>query len=378
MSSSDLPSELALSRYWNAARLPEDCRTTDGRRLDLIYRGHWSRGHGPDFRGAILSLDRSPAVRGDVELHVCSSLWRGHGHASNPAYDQLVLHVVWVHDAIIPSPAPVLELSRYLSLGDLEGVPEPGGLDSSLCSVFAQAESADRAVAIIEAAGDRRFDERCVVLEGELGWASPEQVLYTALMECMGYSENKLPFRLLAEALPYEQLQHDEAARVGARLHSASGLVEGAGSLALLWREQWTLGRVRPANHPLRRMLGIAELIAGSEGKGGLVEHLAVNGVQAGPVDLLRRIQVSAPDGSPYIGAGRAVETAVNAVLPFAIALARDQHVAGLEEQALEVWKHLPRGSGSWIEREMRDHLRVPTRARLLGRARHQQGLLHL
>ncbi|MDP9351932.1 MAG: hypothetical protein M3P51_10395 [Chloroflexota bacterium] len=57
MSSSDLPSELALSRYWNAARLPEDCRTTDGRRLDLIYRGHWSRGHGPDFRGAILTCD---------------------------------------------------------------------------------------------------------------------------------------------------------------------------------------------------------------------------------------------------------------------------------------------------------------------------------
>lgn len=374
----ELPDEMSLARHWNAARLPAGCHTTDGRTLDVVYRGQWSHGYGPDFRGAILSLENGPTLRGDVELHVCSSMWSRHGHETNSAYDHVALHVVWLHDVPILSPAPVLELSRYVSLQDLTALPPPGALDSSFCSVFQRPELSRKAIRIIEAAGDARFEERCITLEGELECASPEQLLYAALMECMGYSENKLPFRLLAEALPYEQVRHTDPARVAARLQNASGLLQDVEPSPLLQREQWRLGRGRPANHPLRRMLGAAELIARAERQGGLVAYLAAGTAGMEAADMARRVQVRSADGAQYIGTDRGVQTLVNAVLPFAVALARTCRNQGLERSARQAWLRLPRSGTSRVERAMRDHLQVPSRTRLLNRARHQQGLLHL
>ncbi len=374
-----LPDELSLSRYWNAARLPSECRTTDGRALQIVYRGQWSYGYGPDFRGAILCFDGGRAVRGDVEVHVCSSGWVRHGHDSNPAYDKVVLHVVWMHDAEIPSGAPVLELSRYVREEDLEGLAQPGALDESICSVFSSPEQGERALRIVEAAGDRRFEARCVTLEGELSCETPGQVLYVALMECMGYSENKLPFRLLAEALPLETLAHTDAMRVFDRLNAASGLDPATLGERLLQREQWRLGRVRPANHPLRRMLGAAQLIASAERNGGLVRHLVEDGIYLGMDGLLRRLQARPREGDPpCIGADRAVDIACNAVLPLAVALARSTGDTGLETATRNAWLELPRGGTTRVERSMRDHLQAPPRGAKLNKARHQQGLLHL
>lgn len=371
-----MPDEMSLCRYWNGARLPSGWRTTDGRGVEVIYRGQWSHGYGPDFRGAILSLGGGGAVRGDVEVHVCASAWRRHGHPSNPMYDQVALHVVWEADVAIATAAPVLELSRYVALADLEGMPPPGRLDDGPCSVFGSPATAARALAVIEAAGDARFEARAVALEGELACASPEQVLYAGLMECMGYSENKLPFRLLAERLPYESARGSDAAEVRDRLRAASGLLPDAPGL--LEKKQWNVARLRPANHPLRRMAGLAEVITRAEQGGGLVTHLIEEGVGLGGDGLLARLQAPAEQGQALIGPDRAVEGAINVVLPFAVALGRLREEPDLEHAAAELWRALPRGSATRVERAMRDHLEVPSGSRLLRGARHQQGLLHL
>lgn len=376
--SGTVPTEAEIARYWEAARLPAGCRTADGRALDVIYRGQWSRGYGPDFRSAILSFGPGPAVRGDVEIHVCSSMWRQHGHERNPAYDRVALHVVWLADTSIASPAPVLELSRYVSPDDLLHLPDPGALDASLCAVFRSPEQAARARSIIAAAGDERFEARCAVLEGELACEEPEQVLYAALMECMGYSENKLPFRLLAEAVPYATLGNADAQAVTRRLITASGLSETGPDGAALRREQWNLARVRPANHPLRRMHGIGSLVATAERHGGLVAWLTDARLLGEPKLLVSRVVSASGEDAPAIGADRATETACNAILPFAIAYARTSGDPALEDQALNGWRRLPRAGSMRIEKAMRDHLTAPAGTRLLGTARHQQGLLHL
>jgi hypothetical protein len=346
--------------------------------VEVVYRGQWSYGYGPDFRGAILAFGGGAARRGDVEMHVCSSGWARHGHAANPLYERVILHVVWVDDSPDTAPpAPVLELSRYVNRTQLIERAELGRLDESICSVFRGPEQRERAVRVIEAAGDARFEARCVALEGELACEAPGQVLYAAVMECLGYAENKLPFRLLAHALPLDVVADKDAERVTARLRAASGLLEGGAPL--LRREQWNLARVRPANHPLRRMLGAGRLVAAGERGGGLVRYLAVDGSHGGPRGLLERLRVEPADGGPAaIGSSRALEIACNAVLPFAVALGRATGDARLEAAARETWLQLPRSGVSRVERAMREHLGAPVRGAQLDKARHQQGLLHL
>jgi hypothetical protein len=342
-----------------------------------VYRGQWSHGYGPDFRGAMITLDHGPVVRGDVEIHVRASAWRQHGHSANPMYDGVILHVVWRADVRIPSPAPVLELCRYVAPEDFAALPDPGSLDESLYSVFQNPATAQRAVRIIERAGDARLQARCTTFEGDLACSTPEQVLYTALMECMGYAENKLPFRILAEAIPYESVVSPHAATVATRLQEASGLIDGAPGQGLLHRDQWKLGCVRPANHPLRRIDGLAKVIARAERHGGLVAFLAGPEALLDTSTLLSRLQAHTGEES-LIGRDRALEVAINAVLPFTSALARSEDRADLDEATQEFWRALPAGGRSRVERAMRDHIAIPARGTALRTARHQQGLLHL
>ncbi len=369
------PDEMSLSRFWSSGRLPPDSRTLDGRTIEVIYRGQWSYGFGPDFRNAILVLGNGRPVRGDVEVHVRSSAWAEHGHSENPTYERVILHVVWEADTAIPHPAPVLELRRFVHPRELAELPDPGGLDGSPCSVFRTTASAREAVRIIEAAGDARFEARCAVFEGDLECGPPDQVLYAALMECMGYSENKLGFRLLADAVPFEALAGLDEIRIASVLGAASGLVPERRREAALSPQQWSLARVRPANHPLRRMWGISHVLARSGGD--LAGYLAREPLALG-LHPTARLLVRAEDSGSLIGADRAVDAACNVVLPFAVALARREGDEELERLGLESWRELPRGAISRVERSMREHLVVPRGSRLLSRARHQQGLLHL
>ena len=87
--------EKALSSLWNAQTWPTGIRlkTTEGKEINVIYRGRWSYGLGPDFRGAILDIE-GELYRGEVELHLTSQDWFAHNHQANPQYNSVILHIV--------------------------------------------------------------------------------------------------------------------------------------------------------------------------------------------------------------------------------------------------------------------------------------------
>src|SRR5688500_265953 len=69
---------------------------SDGRRLRIVHPGKWNLLGGPDFGDARPRFG-DPSDRetmGDVEVHLHASDWDAHGHARDPAYDRVVLHVV--------------------------------------------------------------------------------------------------------------------------------------------------------------------------------------------------------------------------------------------------------------------------------------------
>ena len=88
--STDVP-EVVLSAAWHAQRFAAPLRTVDGRALDVIHRGTWTHGFGPDFRDALLLFDGRELRAGSVEVHLRTAGWAHHGHHLDPKYDDVVV-----------------------------------------------------------------------------------------------------------------------------------------------------------------------------------------------------------------------------------------------------------------------------------------------
>ncbi|WP_124981850.1 DUF2851 family protein [Nonlabens xiamenensis] len=91
--------------------------TTTGLSIRILSLGTHNYFAGPDFFNARLQIDGQDWA-GNVEMHVNASDWYLHGHDEDPAYDNVILHVVWNHDAEITRRddinIPVLEVSTYV------------------------------------------------------------------------------------------------------------------------------------------------------------------------------------------------------------------------------------------------------------------------
>ena len=198
-------------------------------------------------------------------------------------------------------------------------------------------------------------------------------MLYEALMEALGYSRNREPFWELALKVPYRKLhalarRHDPSERLRLVTHALSQACEGL---------EWHTFRVRPSNHPRRRVLGAARLLARHMEK-GLLQGLA------GPVRrgswraTLDSLKVRDEDGKSLIGHGRALDMAVNAALPF---LHAQGHLSGdpsLRDASFQVYREVPKLQENELTHEMRRLLLAPGWERQVNGARRQQGLLHL
>ena len=54
--------------------------TVDGGEVQIVYRGSWSHGLGPDFQKALIDLGDGGLASGSIEIHLAASAWREHGH----------------------------------------------------------------------------------------------------------------------------------------------------------------------------------------------------------------------------------------------------------------------------------------------------------
>ena len=78
----------------------QNLKTERGEAILLNTVGLHNFNSGPDFFNAKLTIGEQ-LWAGNVEIHIKSSDWYLHNHEQDPAYDGVILHVVWEHDTEI-------------------------------------------------------------------------------------------------------------------------------------------------------------------------------------------------------------------------------------------------------------------------------------
>lgn len=75
-------------------------QTSNHETLHIKNQGSHNLNSGPDFFNSQIEID-GQLWAGNIEIHIKSSDWYAHGHQTDAAYDNVILHVVWEHNAEI-------------------------------------------------------------------------------------------------------------------------------------------------------------------------------------------------------------------------------------------------------------------------------------
>jgi hypothetical protein len=385
----------------------ENLVTGSGEQLQIIYPGQENRDCGPDFVGAIIVTRERGLLVGDIELHAKASDWKSHGHHCDPRYNGVILQVVWDGEAPIVLQngkiVPTLSL-RHCLKGSLEEVCRWAYLNvvpDEPCYGAVQKLGNAELGRLLDEAGGQRFWLKAARFASALMEEPPSEVLYQGIMEALGYTRNKEQFRELAHRLPLAVLEgfcrgkpQGEQIRILKALllgmaglwpqDSQGGLIQCClGDREPMCASCWRLFRVRPENHPVRRLFGAAYLLARFINE-GLIEGV-LRLLEESRSDIGRLEAGFMVGGENYrsqgeralIGQGRAREIAVNIALPFAFAWAEANSQPWLTEHALWLYKVYPRSGENEITRGLTKLLGAKASA-LVDSARRQQGLIHL
>jgi hypothetical protein len=287
---SDLPPELELQSLWFAGAFGREFPTTDGRTIRIVQFGEWNRGAGPDFIQSAIELD-GEVKRGAIELDLETTGWDDHGHATNPAYREVVLHVVFrrpsqpfftrdvdhraIPQVLIDEDAldDTLNRPRYAT-----AVAKPG---RCLRPLLAMGEPAIRS--LLMEAGAHRATRKAVRFLRTADAHGRDAALFQATAETLGYRGNSLAMRLLAQRAPLGALKDATEAREAILFGTAGFLAPDLHELAppdtrdylrerwdTWWKYRgnfetshvipWKFHGQRPANHPHRRVGALTAL----------------------------------------------------------------------------------------------------------------------
>ena len=212
MRANALPESRVVEIWQNHLPGRNDLITEGGETLRIIYPGRINDDRGSDFLDAVITSGRR-LIKGDIEVHVKSSSWWGHGHHRNPDYNRVVLHVVFWHDTKIPvnlqngQKVPTLELQKFINQADQRANSAYLSTNRHIpCRKMTSRWSADATGELLDVAGEARFLTKAADFQAGLTHMEPSQSLYQGIMGALGYAKNKTPMLNLATRLPLQTL----------------------------------------------------------------------------------------------------------------------------------------------------------------------------
>ncbi|NIR52037.1 DUF2851 family protein [candidate division KSB1 bacterium] len=440
--------EILLQKLWKTRKLFNQVLvSTTGQEIEVVFAGRENFDTGPDFKDAIIRID-GQLLKGDVEVHLEESGWYEHGHHQDPRYNHVILHLiseaadrnsvieredgVRVHQLHIDSPE--LKLNLWKREDSDESKARPPALVVENCPL-SQTDSG-KIFATINEAGYRRFHQKAAQMREERTSISWDQVLYKNILESLGYSKNQVPFRKLADLLPYEtvfeemQWVSEEMAirKCAALLFGTAGMLPSqtesgvkvtdketldyVGALEYLWNElshrlqikpmklkEWQFFRLRPQNFPTRRIAGTVYLLKKLYRQGFLDGFLRIVSGNADDYDKiiteLESVLMVRAEGfwtnhfkfddepqtnvkdAALIGKQRARDIVINIVMPVLYLYSIESDDGTLTNTVRELLARYPKLAQNSVTRAMKTQLFGNQRIAIKS-ALEQQGMIHV
>ncbi|MBQ7402656.1 MAG: DUF2851 family protein [Lentisphaeria bacterium] len=348
--------EGVLQKRWTTIPLDTKFRTVCGKQLIILSRGTWNLESGPDFLNAKISLN-DKIITGDIEIHTKTSDWKAHGHSKDPAFANVILHVVETHDA--PDHwLPVFPLPAENKTGKIPiFLKDPAGT----CLSYFKTMPDEQLLKFFQDAGLDRLQKKSKLILSDMIEHGTKHAFLSKLFDVLGFRKNREAFAVLFRetVLKYPAGTFDSSCEE--ILWGESGLLpadqssmpdpEAKAEQLRLWNAWWKLRRdagerihwnrsaLRPANTPERRIAALCEFIRknGTDPLPGWMKMLEGSDSPEICAEKLQeafyceggfwadRVSFSAQKQkkkSALIGKQKALEIVIDAVLPCLAALA--------------------------------------------------------
>jgi len=378
--------ESFLHFLWGSRRfLAQDLCTTDYQFIEIHQVGEHNRNAGPDFFNARVSLEDT-LWAGNIEIHIRASEWLLHGHQHDPAYENVVLHVVYEEDTPIfrsnGTRIPCLELKGRVPREIWENYHLLAQSSAWIpCETFwpkvpdiIRLNWLDRV--LIERMEQKTDLVQQMLVQTGNHW---EEAFYRLLARNFGLKVNAEPFESLARSLPLGVLAKHKTSlpQIEALFLGQAGLLEGPYAESwpsLLLREyrhlahkyalqplppgQWKFLRMRPASFPTVRLAQFAALVHQSVHLFSKV--LEINNLRE--LENLFALQPSAYWTNHFILDKPSVKREkglsrefihlliINTIVPFLFHYGRTRDLPVPKKRALELLEAIPAESNTIVE----------------------------
>ncbi|MDE7348020.1 MAG: DUF2851 family protein [Muribaculaceae bacterium] len=260
-----------------------------GERVRVIDPGILNRDSGPDFFNAKVKIGGNTWV-GNIEIHMRASDWNRHGHDSDPAYDNVILHVVALSDTRIhrhdnteiPQMQVRLPENFYQTFAFLtKSSPE------IRCASRLQLIDRLRRADWIETLSIERLQHKSSRIEETLRCSNGDwnAACFLILARALGFGLNGLPFEMLAQSIHLNHLRRhsDNILQMEAIFFGQAGMLDPTinrddrryqlmcreyqflarkYSMHPIQKSAWKFARTRPQNLPYRRIALLAKAMA--------------------------------------------------------------------------------------------------------------------
>jgi hypothetical protein len=350
-----IPNELELQARWFAGEFGRSFVSTGGNHIEVVQFGTWNREAGPDFCDAAVSVNGGQPIRGSIEIDLVDRNWDLHGHATNSAFEETVLHVfveksereffsrtksnrnvpqIRIDPAVLPE-----AFSANIPLA------RPGRCQSPLKNL-----PEDRIRSVLQAAARFRLEKKAARIRAKIDNRGRDDGLFQEIATALGYKENKLPFTLIAQRAPLKSLRENPD-DTEAILFGIAGFLEtpdlvvyrkssrnyvrelwdrwwphrDAMQRLILPAKIWKLSSTRPANHPQRRLAALAVIVREWSGFRRSLGKRTTKAVERfletldHPFWRFRYTLTADPASKPMamIGQSRSAEILANVIFPF-------------------------------------------------------------
>jgi hypothetical protein len=190
-------------------------KTSDGEDLTILNSGDYLQKEGPDFFNAQIRISNQKWA-GNIEIHVKSSDWYLHHHEKDANYNNVILHVVWIHDAPVfrkdNSEIPVLEIKNYVS-SDIQHIYQELSAQKSWIYCENQIKNIDPFVfsnwqerLFLDRLEEKALPVQVLLNETQQDW---EAVLFCMLAKNFGLNTNGDAFYKIAKSLTFSLIQKE-------------------------------------------------------------------------------------------------------------------------------------------------------------------------